>query len=107
MTPPPGNLFEALTPIGFTVRVTHERWTMIITFKHPAMAGCENEVKQALEHPDEIRRSRIDPSVLLFYIKRHERRWVCAVCKRSDLDAFLITTYPADAIKEGEKIWPT
>jgi hypothetical protein len=33
-------------------------------------------------------------------------RWVCAVAKRLNEDGFLITTYPTDAIKEGERIWP-
>lgn len=80
---------------------------MITTFKHPVMAGCEAEVKSLLESPEEIRRSRVDENVLLFYRQRGERRWVCAVCKRSDLDAFLVTAYPTDAIKEGETIWPT
>ncbi len=34
-------LFVALTPRGFTVRVTRERWRVISTLKHPAMAGRE------------------------------------------------------------------
>ena len=37
-------LFEARTPLGFTVRVTRDYWTVIITIKHPVMAGCEAEV---------------------------------------------------------------
>ena len=106
MSAPSEVLFTANTPLGFTVRVTHERWDIITRFKHPIMAGCVDEVKSALESPEEIRRSRSDQNVLLFYRKRQERRWVCAVCKRSDLDAFLITAYPTDAIKEGETIWP-
>lgn len=41
---------------------------------------------------------------------RHEplerpKRWICAVVKRLDGDGFLITTFPTDAIKEGEQIW--
>ncbi len=35
--------------------------------KHPVMAGRESEVQKALENPDEIRESRSDPSVYLFY----------------------------------------
>jgi hypothetical protein len=100
-------LFSAKTPLGFTVRVTRERWRAITTQKHPTMAGREDEVKSVLESPEEIRRSRVDENVFLFYRQRGERRWVCAICKRSDLDPFLITAYPTDAIKEGETIWPT
>jgi hypothetical protein len=99
-------LFEALTPLGFTVRVTKEYWDIIIRLKHPVMAGCEAEVRQALESPQEIRRSKSDANVYLFYRSRRKGRWVCAVSKQEGRVGFLITAYPADAIKEGEKIWP-
>ena len=48
----------------------------------------------------------IDHDVLLFYKTVDSRRWVCAVCKRLNGDGFLITAYPTDAIKEGDRIWP-
>lgn len=99
-------LFEARTPLGFSVRVTREYWRIITTIKHPVMAGCETEVQATLEHPEEIRRSRSDENVFLFYRTRQVGRWVCAVTKRSEPHGFLITAYPTDAIKEGEKIWP-
>ena len=72
----------------------------------PAMKGREFEVKSALESPDEVRQSKSDVSVLLFYKTEALKRWVCAVTKRSDEEGFLITAYPTDAIKEGTKIWP-
>jgi hypothetical protein len=62
-------LFQAQTPIGFTVRVTAEYWTIISTIKHPIMAGCEAEVKATLEAPDEIRRTKRDASVYPFLSK--------------------------------------
>lgn len=99
-------LFEARTPLGFTVRVTRAYWQVIITVKHPVMAGCEAEVQRVLEAPEEIRRSKSDPDVYLFYRSRRNRRWVCAVSKQEGRVGFLITAYPTDAIKEGEKIWP-
>jgi hypothetical protein len=34
------------------------------------------------------------------------RRWVCAVTKQTNADAFLVTAYSTDAIKEGVQIWP-
>ena len=97
---------EARTPLGFTVRVTRDYWNIIITVKHPAMAGCQAEVEAALETPEEIRRSRSDANVYLFYRRRRNRRWVCAVSKQEGRTGFLITAYPTDAIKEGERIWP-
>ena len=99
-------LFEARTPLGFTVRVTRAYWTLITTVKHPSMAGCEAEVKTTLESPEEIRRSKSDANVYLFYRSRRTRRWVCAVTKQKNHTGFLVTAYPTDAIKEGEKIWP-
>ena len=99
-------LFEIETPLGFRVRVTRSRWRLISGVKHPAMAGKELSVKAALENPDEIRQSRGDPRVFLFYKAEQSKRWVCAVAKEDGGDGFLITAYPTDAIKEGVKVWP-
>ena len=41
-------LFAVTTPIGLRVCVTRERWDLIVTTKHPVMAGCEADVKAAL-----------------------------------------------------------
>lgn len=98
-------LFEVWTTLGFQVRVTHSYWGLITTVKHPIMAGRDAEVRETLERPDEIRQSRRDPTVYLFYQARG-KRWVCAVVKRVNTDGFLITAYPTDAIKEGARVWP-
>jgi len=70
------------------------------------MAGREALVRMALEAPDEVRQSRIDPQVLLFYKAEATKRWTCAVARRLAESGFLITVYPTDAIKEGVRIWP-
>lgn len=98
-------LFDVLTPLGFRVRVTRMYWELIITVKHPVMAGREDDVQETLRNLDEVRQSKGDPSVYLFYKPEHIGRWVCAVTKRLDGDGYLITTYPTDAIKEGVRIW--
>ena len=72
--------------------------------KHPALRGHEVEVAQVLSDPDEVRRSRKDSTVLLFYRGRSPR-WLCAVARRQDGAGYLITAYPTDAIKVGERIW--
>jgi hypothetical protein len=100
-------LFEVETPLGFAVRVTKAAWTLITTVKHPVMAGREDSVRKTLESPDEIRASRLDTSVYLFYRSERKKRWMCAVTKRLDGDGFLITAYPTDAIKVGDRVWPT
>jgi hypothetical protein len=99
-------LFEVLTPLGFRVRVTRAYWELIVKVKHPAMAGQEQDVKEALQHPSEIRQSRSDVDVYLFYKPERIGRWVCAVAKQLNGNGFLITAYPTDAIKEGELVWP-
>jgi hypothetical protein len=99
-------LFEVLTPLGFRVKVTRTYWQLITTIKHPVMAGHEADIRETLGNPDEIRRSRSDPQVYLFYKPERMGRWVCAVAKRETGTGFLITAYPTDAVKEGERIWP-
>ena len=98
--------FEVITPLGFRVRVTRAYWDIIVGFKHPVMAAHEQAVKETLEKPSEIRLSKSDPSVHLFYRTERSERWVCAVAKRLNGEGFLITAYPTDAIKEGDRIWP-
>jgi hypothetical protein len=34
------------------------------------------------------------------------KRWTCAIVRRVELGAFLVTAYPTDAIKEGVRAWP-
>jgi hypothetical protein len=100
-------LFEVRTPLGFRVRVTVAYWELIVTVKHPAMAGCQAEVQDGLQNPSEIRQSRRDPNVYLLYKLERKGRWVCVVARRLDEESgFLVTTYPTDAIKEGVRIWP-
>jgi len=98
-------LFEVMTPLGFQVRVTKAYWELIVTIKHPVMAGREEDVKKALAQPDEIRQSKSDEMVFLFYKEEREKRWICAVSRQTGSEGFLITTYPTDAIKEGVQVW--
>jgi hypothetical protein len=98
--------FEVLTPIGVRVIVSRERWELITNVKHPVMAGRTNLLKAALESADEARQSRTDPRVLLFYKAETDRRWTCAVVRRTNGEGFLVTAYPTDAIKEGVRVWP-
>ena len=100
-----GMLFEVLTTLGFNVRLTASYWELIVTLKHPVMRGREGDLENVLRYPDEIRRSRSDLSVLLFYQQESQNRWTCVVVKRLGDHGFVITAYPTDAIKEGEGLW--
>lgn len=97
--------FKAETPLNCSIRVTTSYWNIITQIKHPIMARQEAEVKLTLTQPDQIRRSRSNPNVYMFYKFQREKRWVCAVARRLNGEGFLITTYPTDAIKEGEIVW--
>jgi hypothetical protein len=106
VAPEPDLALEAWTPLGFQVQVALDRWRLITTMKHPVMVGREDAVRVALEQPDQVRESRSDPNVLLFYRQERPGRWTCAIAKRAAPFGFLITAYPTDAIKEGTQIWP-
>jgi hypothetical protein len=98
--------FEVSTPLGFSVRVTNAYWQRIVSIKHPTMAGQETTVQETLRQPEEVRVSRSDATVYLFYRTERPGRWVCAVAKRLNGEGFLITAYPTDARKEGTQVWP-
>lgn len=97
--------FTAQTPLNCSIRVTVAYWNIITQIKHPIMIGQAASVQATLTQPDEIRRSRSDPNVYLFYKLQRGKRWLCAVIRQLNGEGFLITTYPTDAIKEGEAIW--
>jgi hypothetical protein len=63
------------------------------------------DVQQTLSNPDEIRLSKSDAQIYLFYRGDGAKRWVCAVTKRVDETGFLITAYRTSAIKEGTVLW--
>jgi hypothetical protein len=74
------------------------------------MAGMEGELERVLQKPTEVRVSRSDDNVRLFY-EFYERteidgKWLCIVVKYLPNDAFVITAYLTDSIKAGETVWP-
>ncbi|GLI53746.1 hypothetical protein [Thermodesulfovibrio yellowstonii] len=95
--------FKVKTPLDIEIRTTYSYWEYLITIKHPIMKGKEEIVKSTLESPDEIRQSKIDNNVFLYY-KKFDRLY-CVVAKHFKNEGFLITAYPTDKVKEGEQIW--
>ncbi|MCH9055874.1 envelope fusion protein [Synechococcus sp. PCC 6716] len=98
-------LFEIVTPLGFSVRTIAEYWQFIVTINHPILFNRLTDVQNTLSHPDEIRLSKTDAQVYLFYRDDGKRRWVCAVARRLNGEGFLITAYRTSAIKEGDSVW--
>jgi hypothetical protein len=104
MASEPDPFFVVPTPLGFIVRTTHQYWPRLLA-KHPDLASRVLALQHALASPDEVRRSRRDPHVLLFY-RRDDPYWLVAVVRRLNGDGFLITAYRTDTIKEGKRLWP-
>jgi hypothetical protein len=98
-------MFTVATPLGFSVRTTAEYWEFIVTIKHPVMQNRLADVQKTLSEPDEIRLSKTDAQVYLFYREDGTNRWVCAVTRQLNGEGFLITAYRTSAIKEGERVW--
>lgn len=100
-----GVYFQIKTPLGVTVRTTKEYWKRIIETKHPSIKKFEKEAKEALKEPDQIRKSRQDPKVHLYY-KNIGRLSICIVAEHKDRRrGYIITAYLTDRIKEGEEIY--
>ena len=66
--------------------------------------------KRVLQAPTEVRLSRADDNVRLFYEFYAQTRvggkWLCVVVKYLPDDAFVITAYLTETIKAGETLWP-
>jgi hypothetical protein len=92
---------------AYDVRLTDERLAHILL--HPEMLGFESAIVAALALPQEVRVSRSDPSVRLFY-RYYEKtlvgaKWLCVVVKYLVEDTFVVTAYLTDKPKAGEILW--
>lgn len=96
-------LFAMQTPLGITVRTTEEYWQYLITAKHPIMNGKEAIVRAVLTNPAEVRQSRSDNEVFLYY-GQFDKQY-CVVVKQQGITGFMVTAYPVDKIKEGDVVW--
>jgi hypothetical protein len=93
---------------GRAVRLTDERLAHIL--EHPELSGLADEIENVLREPAEVRLSRSDESVQLFYNFYAQTKvggkWLCIVVKATPDDAFVITAYLTDKLKAGETLWP-
>ncbi len=97
-------LFTEPTPLGFSVRTTRRYWELLCR-KHPEISDKRAEIRRCLREPEEVRRSRQDPQVYLFY-RSHPPYHLTVVVRKLDGKGFIITSYLTDRIKEGERLWP-
>jgi hypothetical protein len=96
--------FEVTCVLGKHISVTVSYWRKIIKLKHPAMAGKEAQVQKTLTDADEVRQSKTDRTVRLYY-RAYGTAHLCLVTKHLNGEGFIITAYFTDRIKEGTTIW--
>jgi hypothetical protein len=93
---------------GRSVRLTDERTAHIL--QHQEMADMEAEIERVLRSPAEVRVSRSDDTVQLFYEFYAQTlvggKWLCVVVKYPPGDGFVVTAYLTNQLKAGETIWP-
>ncbi len=74
------------------------------------MTDLVQEIERVLQSPTEVRISRSDESVRLFYEFYAKTmvggKWLCVVVKYAAEDAFVVTAYLTDQLKAGDTIWP-
>ena len=96
---------------GLQIRLTDERLRHILR-RHSYLVGMERVIPETLETPEEVRRSTSDPSHVILYYRwytgiRIGDKYMCVVVRMLEEDAFVITAYMTDRIKQGEAIWST
>ncbi len=96
MDDPARRLIEAPTPLGFVVRTSAGYWQLILQ-KHPNMDGRLADVARCLAAANQMRQSRHDPAVYLFYAPATPYH-LCVVVKRLGDVGFVITCYVTDTI---------
>lgn len=98
-------VFTTKTPLGYSVSLPRDRWRQIIRFKHPALKGCEKQVRECLENPSVVRESSKRDDVHLYYREAEEAHLRVATAP-SDGDAwFVVTAYYTKNIKKGKELW--
>ena len=101
---PSGIAFEIKSKQGFLIKTTRSYWNIITHVKHPSIEGKEKDVKETLASPEEIRVSKKDKEVYLFY-KRYRNKFLCVVVRINKQKGFIVTAYYTEKVKEGELKW--
>ncbi len=97
-------LFEVASKLGRRIRVTKSYWGYILNVKHPSMRGLEEFVKSSLTEPIEVRKSKRDRSVHLYYGKFEAKLLCCTIVKFLNGDGFIITAYLTRRMV-GDSVW--
>lgn len=95
---------EFQTILGKKIRISGQYWNLILKAKHPEAKRFVKFLPDVLAGPDQIRVSKVDSKVLLFY-KQVLGYYFCVVVKIKNQHGFIITFYPTKKIMEGELKW--
>jgi hypothetical protein len=67
------------------------------------------QLEIVLQTPEVVRQSRSDSQVYLYYRFYDQTivgaKWLCVVIKDNSDDAFIITAYLTDKLKQGLELW--
>jgi hypothetical protein len=99
-------IFSVDSPLGYRVILDRNRWKLITRFKHPALAGKQELVKECVADPETVRQSENDADVHVYY-RRTNGEFICVVAApiRGSTDRFVVTAYIARKLKKGNAIW--
>jgi hypothetical protein len=102
-------IFEVNDPRGYTVVCSEEIWNSHILANRPFMKGWEDDVKSAIENPTfGIYQDANHQERHIYYRLHAGRQRYIKVVVKFDADNFgdVITAFPTDSMKAGEKlIW--
>jgi len=99
-----GMAFEVKSKQGALVKTSKLYWNIITHIKHPSIRGKEKDIKSTLRYPHEIRISKKDKDVHLFY-RKYRHKFLCIVARIHKGTGFIITAYYTKKIKEGKIKW--
>ncbi len=92
---------------GRSIRITDERMNHIL--EHPEMGAMASAIEETLMQPQQVIQSLGDADARLYYRYYRETvvgdKYLCAVVKVQDADAFVITAYLTDRLKKGTSLW--
>lgn len=93
---------------GRSIRLTDER-RQHIADAHPSVLDLPEAIAQTLTYPDVVRLSSQSDDTRLYYRwyteTKYNDKYVCVVVVIAEDDAWIITAYLTDAIKQGELLW--
>lgn len=98
-------LFETTDPEGTKVICTEAQWNEHVVDRHQYMNGKDKQAKETIEQPDAIYKDEKHLDRNVYYRKQPNKKFYLKVVVRiAGGVGEVITAFPADKLKAGEKI---